>query len=239
MWSLSRILGNPEVTRIYVGSFWNQPLQFPANRDLFEAEQEDLFDDLQGLPRFATIRRLNDLIKRARLAKVHAHIIAYLKKQMPMIGKDSKKKDMIKKLDQVFTVLMTEHKIPKSDFPDVNLMRKNLERFDFSKFNSLDQKMLDKVDQMLAEDIPRLMSLIPHEEREKTLDGKSKVVGGVFTKDALPIGTGINEGIGEAGWVVDREKHKYDEIFSSLEQSGGKVTGNIGLPINIFYPEIS
>ena len=40
------------------------------HRDLFEAEQEDLFDDLQGLPRFATIRRLNDLIKRARLAKV-------------------------------------------------------------------------------------------------------------------------------------------------------------------------
>ena len=32
MWSLSRILGNPEVSRIYVGSFWNQPLQHSANR---------------------------------------------------------------------------------------------------------------------------------------------------------------------------------------------------------------
>jgi len=225
MWSLSRILGNPEVTRIYVGSFWNQPLQFAANRDLFEAEQEDLFDDLQGLPRFATIRRLNDLIKRARLAKVHAYVITYLKKQMPLIGKDSKKKDMIKKLDQIFTLLQNEHKIPKSDFPDVNVMRKHLERFDFSKFNSLDSKMMEKVDKMLADDIPRLMNLIPQEEREKTLDGKSKVVGGVFAKDGLPVGTGINEGIGEAGWVVEREKHKYDEIFNSLELSGGKVTG--------------
>ena len=32
-------------------------------------EQDDLFDDLQSLPKFATVRRLNDLIKRARLAK--------------------------------------------------------------------------------------------------------------------------------------------------------------------------
>merc|ERR1712198_601271 len=40
MWSLSRILGNPEVSRVYVGSFWNQPLQYAANRDLFAAEQE-------------------------------------------------------------------------------------------------------------------------------------------------------------------------------------------------------
>ena len=121
---------------------------------------------------------------------------------------------------------MNEHKIPKEDFPDINIMRKHLERFDFSKFNSLDNKMLEKLDKMLSEDIPRLMSLIPHEEREKTLDGKSQVVGGVFTKDVLPVGTGINEGIGEAGWVVDREKHDYDEIFNNLEQSGGKVTGN-------------
>ena len=49
MWSLSRILQNPEVSRIYVGSFWDQPLKCVANRELFEAEQEDLFNDLQVL----------------------------------------------------------------------------------------------------------------------------------------------------------------------------------------------
>lgn len=29
---------------------------------------------------------------------------------------------------------------------------------------------------MLSEDIPRLMNMIPHEERQQTLDGKSQVV---------------------------------------------------------------
>lgn len=47
---------------------------FHFNR-LFEDEEQDLFRDLQSLPRNAALRKLNDLIKRARLAKVSSIII--------------------------------------------------------------------------------------------------------------------------------------------------------------------
>lgn len=69
MWSLGKVFNTPEVVRVYIGSFWDSPLHFDANRKLFELEEQDLFKDIQSLPRNAALRKLNDLIKRARLAK--------------------------------------------------------------------------------------------------------------------------------------------------------------------------
>ena len=49
------------------------------------------------------MRKINDLIKRARLAKVHAYIIAELRKQMPsMVGKEKKKKELVQNLGVIF-----------------------------------------------------------------------------------------------------------------------------------------
>ena len=72
MWSLGKVLATPEVARVYIGSFWNEPLRYDINRRLFEAEEQDLFADLQSLPRNAALRKLNDLIKRARLVEAKA-----------------------------------------------------------------------------------------------------------------------------------------------------------------------
>jgi len=64
-----------QVARVYIGSFWDHPLHFDVNRRLFELEEQDLFADIQSLPRNAILRKLNDLIKRARLAKVWCWLI--------------------------------------------------------------------------------------------------------------------------------------------------------------------
>jgi EH domain-containing protein 1 len=96
-----QVFRTPEVARVYIGTFWDNPLHYDINRRLFQDEQHDLFADLQvlsqtfhllltkidrspslqSLPSNAMLRKLNDLIKRARLAKVHAYIIAELRKQ--------------------------------------------------------------------------------------------------------------------------------------------------------------
>nr|CAI5865216.1 unnamed protein product [Callosobruchus analis] len=231
MWSLGKVLQTPEVARVYIGSFWDQPLRYDVNRRLFEDEEQDLFKDLQSLPRNAALRKLNDLIKRARLAKVHAYIIAELKKQMPMIGRDNKKKELIKNLGTVYDKLQREHQISPGDFPDIKKMQEVLQHLDFTKFNPLKPKLLDIVDRMLADDISTLMAKIPLEENV-VQNGHGNIQGGAFINvedTASPFGykkgEGIDAGAGELDWIVGREKHKYDEIFNSLNPTDGKVTG--------------
>lgn len=102
MWSLGKVITTPEVPKVFIGSFWNNPLLHSDMRKLFEIEANDLFADLQSLPKHCALRKLNDLIKRARLAKVHALIISHLAKNMPMFGKDKAKVKMMANLPEIF-----------------------------------------------------------------------------------------------------------------------------------------
>jgi len=122
---------------------------------------------LQSLPKNAALRKLNDLIKRARLAKVHAYIISELRNEMPaMFGKESKKKDLIKNIGNIYDRLQREHQISPGDFPDIKKMQEVLQNQDFTKFHSLKPQLLETVDRMLAVDIAKLMGMIPQEEVE-------------------------------------------------------------------------
>ncbi|XP_014680692.1 PREDICTED: EH domain-containing protein 3-like [Priapulus caudatus] len=232
MWSLGKIINTPEVTRVYVGSFWDQPLHYDANRRLFEAEHQDLFKDLQTLPRNTALRKLNDLIKRARLAKVQAYIISSLKNQMPaMFGKDNKKKELIKGLDQTFAQIQREYQISPGDFPDVNRMREQLKDMDFSKFHSLRPRLLEAVDSMLATDVAQLMALIPKEDSLASAEINPPTIhAGAFggaenSPFTMGSGEGVDAGRDDADWIVAKDKPNYDETFQRLNPVDGKVTG--------------
>ncbi|KFO70473.1 EH domain-containing protein 2, partial [Cuculus canorus] len=124
MWSLGKVFNTPEVLRVFIGSFWAEPLLNADNRELFELEEQDLFQDIQNLPRHAALRKLNDMVKRARLVRVHAHILSRLRKEMPSVfGKDTKKKQLIAKLPLLFTRIQLEQHIPPGDFPDCARMQ--------------------------------------------------------------------------------------------------------------------
>lgn len=95
MWSLGKVMKTPEVLRVYVGSFWDQPLQCTDNKELFELEERDLMRDLRDLPRNSALRKINELVKRIRMSKVHAYCIAYLREQMPMLMGHAKKQKQV------------------------------------------------------------------------------------------------------------------------------------------------
>ncbi|MBN3313024.1 EHD2 protein, partial [Atractosteus spatula] len=237
MWSLGKVFGTPEVVRVFIGSFWAEPLLVPDNRHLFELEEEDLFADIQNLPRNAALRKLNDLVKRARLVRVHAHIISYLKQEMPSVfRKDNKKKALIHELPVIFSKIQLQHHISPGDFPDCAKMQEQLMAHDFTKFKPLKPSLMAALDELLTSDIAKLMPLLRQEELEG--GGQPGVQGGAFLGtrggpffegDPFACIEGLGDGeLGEEeeeDWVVTKDKPKYDEIFYTLSPSEGKLSG--------------
>lgn len=62
-----------------------------------------------------------------RLSQVHAHIISYLKQEMPSVfRKDNKKKSLIYQLPVIFSKIQLQHNISAGDFPDCAKMQVRL-----------------------------------------------------------------------------------------------------------------
>ncbi|KAF8410792.1 hypothetical protein HHK36_003329 [Tetracentron sinense] len=162
MWSLGKVLNTPEVNRVYIGSFNDKPVNEaavgPIGKDLFEKEQEDLLADLKDIPRKACDRRINEFVKRARAAKIHAYIISHLKKEMPaMMGKAKTQQRLIDNLEDEFAKVQREFHLPAGDFPNIEHFREVLSGYNIDKFEKLKSKMIQTVDDMLGYDIPELL----------------------------------------------------------------------------------
>uniref|UniRef100_A0A8C1ICN0 EH-domain containing 2a n=1 Tax=Cyprinus carpio TaxID=7962 RepID=A0A8C1ICN0_CYPCA len=233
MWSLGKVFCTPEVLRVYVGSFWSSPMRMTDNRKLFEQEEEDLFADIQNLPRNSALRKLNDLVKRARLA--HAYIISSLKEEMPLVFcREKKKRDLIYDLPIIYSRIQQRYRISPGDFPDCAKMQERLMSHDF-KFKAFKPKLLAGLDELLNTDIAKLMPLLSQEE-EETAD-QLLVQGGPFLGSQMGpfiVGNPFNhygsngesDNVSNVEWVVLKDKPKYDEIFYNLSPHEGKLSGS-------------
>ena len=145
-----------------------------------------------------------------------------------MFGKDTKKKELIAKLPNIFQDIQREHQISPGDFPNCQRMQETLVHHDFTKFHALKPKLIEVVDNMLSKDIAQLMLQIPKEEYQQT--NEPLVKGGAFDGvNTTPFGVGAGEGVdagrGEEEWIVNKDKDKYNEMFYKLNPINGKVTG--------------
>ncbi|CAO3622428.1 unnamed protein product [Mucor fragilis] len=230
MWSLGKVVQTPEVMRVYLSSFWTEkpPNCFEDCRELIEAESKDLLGDLKELRRNAAIRKVNEIVKRARLARVHALIIGHLKKEMPsMFGKKKKQEKLLQHLDQEFIKIQNKYHLPAGDFPNPEKFRQNLALYDMDKFKNIKEDLLERVDEALAVDLPKLMSQFPtsNPELEKSqlnpfdmAQGNSEVV--------------HNGQLPPSFWEYSNlDKSSYMPAFQSLHPRDGMVSGASVKPI--------
>jgi Domain of unknown function (DUF5600)/Dynamin family len=132
MWSLGKVLQTPEVVKVYISSFpfddaTGKPGEYNTlgeeNFNLFDKEKDDLLSDLYALPKYAAIRKVNELVKRARLAKTQSYVIGVLKEKMPFFGKKKKQDELIANLKEIFFEVHKRWNCPVGDFPNIRRMQ--------------------------------------------------------------------------------------------------------------------
>jgi len=178
LWSLGKVIATPEVTRVYIGSFWSEPLKNEDTAPLLEAEMADLMRDLGSLPRLGAVRKINDIVKRIRGIHTHALILDYLRNQMPrMMGKEKKKQELLDNMPNVFRTVMKLHNLSVGDFPDLEKFKRDLEALNFEdlpKMNGsrmLKGKRIQDLQDALNKDIPAMLNKIPGIERKGVSSG--------------------------------------------------------------------
>jgi GTPase SAR1 family protein len=257
MWSIGKVIKTPEVMRVYIGSFWDQPLQCDDNAALFEMEERDLMRDLKDLPRNSAVRKINELVKRVRACKVHAYIIAYLREQMPMFyGQNKKQVSLIDGLKEVFKSVLRKYNLAPGDFPDFDDFRNKLRDHDFSKFPNLKPKMIDEIDQVMGVDFPRLMEALPRPqfvEESVFSDSQPEVplvyspneYGGVPIESDNPWSTDNGNGNGNgspAVWALQSYVEQFAPLFNRVAQNGlvyGEGARSVMMESGLQKPQLS
>jgi EH domain-containing protein 1 len=163
MWSLARVFKFPEVVRVFVGSFWGQPYVRTDNEKLLMQEEAELLADLRSLPRNAAIRRVNEIVKRARQVRTHALILDHLTRQFSFFGKSKKQAKLLEKMQDEFLHVHKTQQIPVGDFPHLGRFCDVLKEFEIHRFPEIDKKLLSKLDWALDTGIPELMKMMPPE----------------------------------------------------------------------------
>jgi GTPase SAR1 family protein len=168
LWSLGKVIDTPEVTRVYIGSFWSEPLKNEETKELLEMEMADLLRDLAMLPRLGAVRKINDIVKRIRQIRTHAVLLNHLREAMPaMFGKDKKKKELLDDMPTVFRTVMKQNNISVGDFPDLNKFKRDLEMMNFEELPKIkgsrmkSGKRMQDMEDALNVRIPAMLNRLP------------------------------------------------------------------------------
>ncbi|CAJ1346824.1 unnamed protein product, partial [Effrenium voratum] len=227
MWSLGKVIDTPEVSRVYIGSFWDEPLQNDEQRKLFESEENDLYTALAQMPRSAATRKLNDLIKRARLARVLAFLLNHLRNKMPsFMGKSKEQKRLIDNLPSVYAEIAKERNLSMGDFPDPSLMKEKLEKMDFTKFPKLEKKKMDALEMMIHQELPQLLKLTTEEAAAAEVASMAQLGAGPSPFAVMKVDGASESTFGQDQWLQFPNVDQYVKEFETIgPTAAGKITG--------------
>lgn len=165
MWNLGKILQTPEVARMYVGSFWDEDYKCKDLERLLNQDRKDLVQELRDLPRNVCVRRVNEVVARARAVKVHMALGCSLRAKLPAFGacgrRQQKQRYLTEHLPEVYAEVMKEYEFAPGDMPPLENFKERLRSFkDFRSFQRSCKTQQETLDRLIQQEIPRLMALV-------------------------------------------------------------------------------
>ncbi len=179
MWSMGKIFDSPEVVRVYTGSYWNGNLVNDDFEKMFTADEKLLVRELIDLPRCAAERKVNQMVNRIRLVKVHICILGTIRNMTPRFyGKKRSRQQILTELGDILDNVRVEFNLSKGDMPNATEFASNLSKFhDFSVFPPINRSLIDRLDSLIEKDIPEIVSqadLVSSDTQKMSrVDGKS------------------------------------------------------------------
>ncbi|KAK6102530.1 Dynamin family protein [Brugia pahangi] len=170
MWSLSRILESPEVPKVFIGSFCTADSKDTISsevHEIFTQEYIDFFDELKLLPSGCNVRKLNDVIKRAKKLKIHALIMEYLLKKMWCKSNGELKRVVTQyNLLQILDDFKYRLRVAESDLPDILPFLEKARLSYIKGWNKVNEEQMHNLDQFINDDIPRMVAAVQSKNKK-------------------------------------------------------------------------
>jgi len=168
LWNVGKVLRTPEVARVFISSFWDQPYRFRDHQQLFDEDKEAIIQELNSLPRTALLRKIDSMVARISRVKTHLCIVSHLRDNLPMLprllpavaggGDRGLQQWACQQLPKVFKEVQRLHGVSPGDLPDLEAYRARLAVFeDFSRLPAWDAEDSARLQHVMEVDIPNLM----------------------------------------------------------------------------------
>jgi Domain of unknown function (DUF5600) len=121
------------------------------------------------LPSVSAERKVNAVVKRVRLIKVHICILGHLRQKMPkLFGHARARLGLLQNLEHIFDSVRNQYKLSEGDMPDVQDFRERLSAFeDFRVFPFMDVQDLENLEDILTTALPQVMCKTSQTEQAK------------------------------------------------------------------------
>ncbi|KRZ04599.1 EH domain-containing protein 1 [Trichinella zimbabwensis] len=169
IWQLGHIMKRREIPPVFIGSLWESPFKHPDLREYYECAQQALLKAIRTLPRSVHVRRLNDVIKRAKLVNMHALIVKEIRKKCfikkGLIGRYLFKK-MAEHLEKtIYPKLVMVHKISSKNLPNSDIVKSMIRAGHLSIENCITDEMVSLLEEFLSNDVTELVASLPKDSQ--------------------------------------------------------------------------